>query len=145
MGYTERIKKRGFWQKGIFDVVHYLVDDFASTLTKLDADGTVTGTDFVSTLGIAAYCTAAGINTIVIGDTYDATVRPNGIPQGKFVELLKFLRTNFNLLMDKCAADGTVNGTTAFTNLKFSTTYLIDVSNARVKKHGEHRMDWSIS
>jgi hypothetical protein len=134
MGFTENINPRGYWQKGIYDIVYALVTNFNALLYKLDRDGGVADTNYEGLYGIVSPS---------IGKTYGKGVKPNGIYLGDLVSLCKQFRANFNSVMDKLAADGTVNGTTIFTALKFgTTTYLIDTYNAEVKPLGIHQGDF---
>lgn len=129
MGWTERVLKSGFWQHGLFQVLYNLTTNFNAVLTKLDTEN----------LGDSNYSSLLAISSPTIGSTGRKQIQPNGMLLGDVVLLCKNLRGSFNLLMDKLAADGTVNGTTAYTTLKFgATTDLIDVSNARVKQRGIH-------
>jgi len=130
MGSFENVKKRGYYEKGLFDILNDAATSFNAVLTKLDADSGVADTNYNSLLAA----------TPTIGTTYGKAIRPNGMLLGDAVLLCKNLRTNFNSLMDKLAADGTVNGTTVFTALKFGTTSnLIEDSGARAKKLGIHQ------
>ena len=132
MGWSEEIQNKGYWQKGIFDICTSIVDNFNSVLAALDADA-LTDSDYVSTLAVTDY---------TIGTAYSDQIKPNGIYQGYLVELLADIRTNFNDLMDKLSADATVNGTTAYTALKFTAgTYTVDVSGSGIKKQGIHQGD----
>jgi len=125
MGFSENLRKQGFYQKGLFDIINSLVTNFNGVLTKLDADGTVNDTNYNALLAIS---------TPTIGSTFWKNVQPNGMILGDVVKLLKQLRTNFNALIDKLAADSGVNGTTVYTNQKLSNSqYLVEVPNAKVK------------
>ena len=131
MGWSEEVQKRGYWQKGLYDILVDVSTSWTGVLAKLDADGGVADTNYESLYSVT---------TPTIGATFGKTIQPNGMKLGDVVLLCKRLRANFNSVMDKLAADGTVNGTTVFTNLKFSATAdLIDQSNARVKILGEHQ------
>lgn len=130
MGWSEEILKRGYWEKGVFDLLNTLVANFNLVVAKLDDDATVTDTDYESLFGITSP---------TIGTTFGKDVQPNSFLLGDIVTLCKKLRANFNSVMDKAAADGAINGTTAYTNLKFTTTDLIDTSDARMKKLGIHQ------
>ena len=130
MGYSEKVLKRGYWETGVFQILNTLTTNFNAMLTKLDADGTVTDTNFVSLFAVT---------TPTIGTTFGKTIRPNSFLLGDIIQLCKKLRANFNSVMDKLAADATVNGTTAYTNLKLTTADLIDTSGARAAKLGIHQ------
>jgi hypothetical protein len=133
-GLNASIKDRGYTKVAIYNMVDALVTNLNGVLTKLDADG----------LGDTNYLATLGITTPTIGNTYGKTVRPDGYLQSDIVSLCKQIRTNFNALEDKLAADGVITGTTIYTNLKFSTTQrLIDTYNAKVKPQGINQGDFS--
>jgi len=134
MGVTENIRPRGYWQKGIYDLVYNLVTNFNALLYKLDRDGGVADTNYEGLYRITSPS---------IGTTYAKDVRPDGIFISDIVSLCKQLRANFNSVMDKLAADGTVNGTTIFTGLKFATSgYVIDNYNSGIMPLGLHQGDF---
>jgi len=127
VGYSERIEKNGYWEKGVFDILYSFVTNFNAFITKINTD---TGDTAIS----ASY----PITDPSIGNTYGKDIQYNAMPQGKVNDLLKAIRTNFNAVLDILAADDGVAGTTIFTTEKFSTTeHLIDVPNARIKQRGE--------
>lgn len=130
MGFSENIKRRGYYQKGIFSILQTIVANFNNLCIKLDNDGGVTDADYASSLAI---------NVPSIGGA-GKDIQNIGMPQGKTNLLMKTLRTNFNALCDKLAADAGVNGTTVFTAQKFASTVdLIDVSDADFTQRGEHQ------
>ena len=131
MGVTEKILKSGYWQKGLYSLLLQIQTNYSALLAKLDADSTVNDTDYDSLLDVA---------TPIVGDVYNANIKPNGMLLGDVITLCSGWRINFNDLMDKLAADSGVNGTAVYLALKFASgTYLIDVSNAEAKKLGIHQ------
>lgn len=134
MGYN-KIVKSGFFQHGLYRIVNLFYVNWDGALTKLDADAGVSGSS-------ENYDSDYSVTSPTIGLTYGKDVGPIGIPLGDLVSILKQLRTNFNLAMDACSGDATIDGTTAYTALKFgSTQTLIDAANAGVKPLGYHQGD----
>lgn len=130
MGYTERLLKRGFWQHGLVKLLGTLVTNLNATLLKLDADGTVADTNYS-----ASAITSPSIGTITTQANKE--IKPNGMTDYDAVSVCLQLRTNLNTVLDKLAADAGVNGTTAYTALKFaSTDFPIETGNAKVKLQG---------
>lgn len=130
MGFSENIQDRGYYDKGLYDLLYAIVTNFNAMVAKVEADASHTHAHGF----VASYA----VTTPSIGPTYGKVIRPNCLPQGKVNLLLYYLRTNFNAALTAFAADDQINGTTVFTNQKFATTeHIIDVANARIKQRGE--------
>ena len=125
----EHINERGYYSKGIFDILNTIVTNFNAMLSKVDTD---TGdTDFNGSYAVTDPS---------IGTTFGKDIQPNALPQGKVNELLYNLRTNLNDALDAFAADDGIDGTTIYTAKKFAATAnLVEASNARIKYLGEHQ------
>ena len=137
MGVTERIKKRGYWQKGLYDLISDFYNNWTGALGQMDDDTGITLETYEAN-GAVTDPTVSGTKY----SDHGMDIRANGIYLGDLVSICKQLRTNFNTIMDQAAADGGITGTTAYTDLKFGTTdYVIDDGNAKVKALGANQGD----
>lgn len=99
--YNASAKGTGLGQKTLVKFLDDVIANFNATLTKLDADGGVTDTDYNSTLAITD-----NVNNIAADP-----IKNTGVFQGAVVTLLGTIRTKFNALLTKLDADGGVTDT----------------------------------
>lgn len=78
-----------------------VVTNFNLLLAKLDLDGTVSSTNYVSTTAM----------TNAIGTAAGKSIRPSGMGQGSLVHLLDHVITQINALNAKLDGDSGVSGT----------------------------------
>jgi len=109
-GYGD-VKKRGYWWHAYFEVLNEIVSNWNNFLAKVDTD-----------TGDTTFRNDYDVSTPTIGDASRRAISRRAFPEGDFITLLKNLRTNFNDALDAFAADDGINGTTIFTNEKFSST-----------------------
>lgn len=101
----------GMNQGDLISTLQNMIDCIAGVDAKLDAES-LTDSDYATTCDV----------TDTVNATANYGIFNNGMAQGCVVKLLNTIITNFNALLAKLAADGTVNGTTAYTTLTITDT-----------------------
>lgn len=95
---------RGIDHEDLYDVLGQIKTKMTGLCTKLDADGTVTDTDYVATIDTFSFPPGSS------GREPSGGINAQGVRhQGIVLDYLKTVRTAYNLLHDKLDAD---NGTT---------------------------------
>lgn len=93
---SEVITGRGINQTDLISFLNLIRTNFVAVTAKLDLDGGVSDTNFAA---LENFTVPAGIGPVGI------------FGQGAVLDYLKTVRTNFNALLVKLDADGTVNDT----------------------------------
>lgn len=109
---SKAIRDQGLIVSGL----NTLITNFNATLTKLDSDGTVNGTDYNST-------------TAITNTTDTKHLKKAGLNQGSLVYLLNQIITKINALNAKLDADTGVSGTN-YASLWNVTDTVIEVGTA---------------
>lgn len=101
------LSDKGMWQKDLVATLTEMETNFNAILTKLDADGGVTDTDYNSTY-------AVDLDNTVVGS--------KGLDQDKMVTFFQSFLTNFNATLTKLDSDGGVTDTDYNSTLALTDT-----------------------